>query len=170
MYIYIYKIICIYTYIYIRKYKCIYINIYINIYTCICVYIYIYIYMCVYIYTEMFQFWPTSMDTWKILGVGFDPHVGTISKVSNLKSTKKVLQLIWGLWKWILGSFQIFYRRWNWIVLEVPYYFPYEVANWLIKWVSSYHWLFNVSVCLLPCSWIIICALLFSLLGNQLVG
>jgi hypothetical protein len=24
----------------------------------------------------------------------------------------KVLQLIWGLWKWILGSFQIFYIRW----------------------------------------------------------
>ena len=29
----------------------------------------------------------------------------------------KVLQLIWGLWKWILGSFRIFYMWWNWIVL-----------------------------------------------------
>jgi hypothetical protein len=27
------------------------------------------------------------------------------------------LQLIWGLWKWILGSFQIFCMWWNWIVL-----------------------------------------------------
>ena len=29
----------------------------------------------------------------------------------------KVLQLIWGLWKWMFGSFEIFYIWWNWIVL-----------------------------------------------------
>ena len=51
----------------------------------------------------------------------------------------KVSQLIWGLWKWILGSFQLFYIWWNWIVLWVPYYFPYEVINWLTREISNFN-------------------------------
>ena len=57
-----------------------------------------------------------------------------------------VLQLIWGLWKWILGSFQLFYIWWNWIVLWVPYYFPYEVINWLIRYYLTIGYLIYLFV------------------------
>ena len=46
---------------------------------------------------------------------------------------------------------------------------PYEITDWLIKWVSSYHRLYNVSICPLPCLWINTGPLLFSLLHNHLV-
>ena len=38
------------------------------------------------------------------------PNVSiNLQKKTGTRSLFKVLQLIWGLWKWILGSFQIFY-------------------------------------------------------------
>ena len=49
-------------------------------------------------------------------------------------------------------------------------FFAYEVTNWIIKWLSIYHWLFNISICFLPYSWIIIYIYIIIFIFRQPIG
>ena len=78
----------------------------------------------------------------------FCKHHMLFSKVNCTSSTHNILQLIWGLWKWIpVFSKYLYLVELNCIVSTLI--FPYEITNWLMKWVSSCHWSFNVSICFL---------------------
>jgi hypothetical protein len=51
----------------------------------------------------------------------------------------KVLQLIWGLWKWILGSFQILYI---YVYGGIELYYRYLIISPMrepIGWLNGYH-------------------------------
>ena len=59
----------------------------------------------------------TSFVSLSLIFIKVYHHFACLNPHCRFIPHKKVLQLIWGLWKWILGSFQIFCMWWNWIVL-----------------------------------------------------